>query len=102
MSSRTGKPRKGKPGITIRKLMARDGYKCWLCGRYVSEANASRDHVKEVSKGGPHASWNIRLAHKKCNNDRSNPRQVLVAYTSQSEGWEAEDAPCTKAYAMLD
>lgn len=80
--------------------MERDGYKCWLCGNYVSEANASRDHVKERAKGGVHASWNIRLAHKKCNNDRSNPKMQLTAYTSQSEGWDYEEiAESAREYA---
>ena len=54
-------------GITIVRLMKRDGNLCGICGLGVERADASIDHVLPISKGGVHAWTNVQLAHLSCN-----------------------------------
>lgn len=58
-------------------LRERDGDKCWICGRTIDfrlprndPMCASRDHIKRKRDGGPWFLSNIKLAHKKCNEER--------------------------------
>jgi len=59
-----------RPGL--RALYDRDLRLCWICGLFVSETAASRDHVVPRSHGGTRAPSNLRLAHKLCNSRRGN------------------------------
>lgn len=66
-------------GRKLRKIIDRDGARCWLCGNPIDisfgphHAMApSRDHVVPISRGGSNAPENIRLAHRRCNNARGN------------------------------
>jgi 5-methylcytosine-specific restriction endonuclease McrA len=47
---------------------------CWchICGEKIPENEVTIDHVHPLSKGGLDSTANIRLAHEKCNRDRSN------------------------------
>lgn len=45
---------------------------CQLCSKFCPRDQASRDHVIELSKGGSHEDFNVVLAHKSCNNEKSN------------------------------
>lgn len=62
----------------VDRIMRRDGRRCWLCGepcdfelsRDGRYPHTTLDHVIPKSKGGGSAPENLRLAHKKCNNDR--------------------------------
>ena len=75
--------------ISLRKLYARDGGVCWLCGKMcdyedkeyrVSESGhgylatgpnyPSVDHIVPLSKGGTHTWSNVKLAHKHCNSKK--------------------------------
>ncbi len=65
------------------RIRSRDGDNCWLCGKIVNEGLkenhpllATLDHVVEVCRGGDHRMENLRLAHAKCNNDRSNKNKL--------------------------
>ena len=67
--------------IRVRK---RDGDNCWLCNKIVIEGlqdghpeMATLDHVVEVFRGGGNNLENLRLAHAKCNNDRSNRKGLI-------------------------
>lgn len=70
------------PGITLKRLVDRDGLTCALCGgtcdwndkRYgdCGPLYPSIDHVVPISKGGPHTWENVQVAHFKCNSDKSN------------------------------
>ena len=42
------------------------GFKCWICGEPFEE----KDHVKPVSKGGPHMLSNIKPACRRCNKSK--------------------------------
>ena len=59
--------------VPIRKLMLRDKCICMHCGGWVVIEEASREHLVEFSKGGGSGWSNIALAHRDCNNFRSNP-----------------------------
>jgi 5-methylcytosine-specific restriction endonuclease McrA len=54
-----------------RRVLARDGYRCQLCGRYLSGgADSHIDHIRPLSKGGSQATWddsNVRATCKECN-----------------------------------
>lgn len=71
-----------QPTKSARRIVAlrhRDGQRCWLCGEFLDFrlSSAGRipavtvDHVVPRSQGGPDAFDNLRLAHGKCNGDRS-------------------------------
>ena len=68
--------------ISLKKLFARDGGVCQICGRvcdyndcYTTESGVfiagedypSRDHIVPLSQGGKHSWDNVRLAHRSCN-----------------------------------
>lgn len=67
--------------ITLEALYRRDSGVCYLCGKpcdwsdkegFVVGANyPSIDHIVPVSRGGLHAWNNVRLAHFRCNVDKS-------------------------------
>lgn len=65
-------------GITLKKLIARDGLTCALCGKqcdpndhtwtkYCGPLYPSIDHIIPMSKGGGHTWNNIQIAHIICN-----------------------------------
>ena len=65
-------------GITLKRLIKRDGLKCALCGGMCdlndkSYGNGSGpsypsiDHIKPISKGGSHTWKNVQVAHIECN-----------------------------------
>lgn len=65
-------------GITLNRLIKRDGLKCALCGGMCdlndkSYGNGSGpnypsiDHIKPISKGGSHTWENVQVAHIECN-----------------------------------
>lgn len=51
-------------------IYERDNGICWICDEECPRTQASIDHLVPLSKGGPHALFNVRLAHKECNNHR--------------------------------
>lgn len=69
-----------EPGITLRKLIERDGNVCQICGEpcdcndlrwgYSGPLYPSIDHIKPISKGGPHTWDNVQLAHVICNSTK--------------------------------
>ena len=73
-------PGEGKKGSRVRQaLRRRDGDLCWICGAEMdfdapagrTPLSATRDHIIERRGGGRDNLANQRLAHAKCNNDRS-------------------------------
>lgn len=65
--------------ISINRLTKRDGRNCSLCNKvmnYSVDNNhndyPSIEHVKPISKGGTHTWDNVKLAHRKCNSEKSN------------------------------
>lgn len=57
--------------MTIDELIERDGGFCHICKRKVERDKATRDHVIPRSKGGRGTDDNIRLAHWRCNQKKS-------------------------------
>jgi 5-methylcytosine-specific restriction endonuclease McrA len=58
--------------VPLQRIYTRDAGICHLCGRRVPRAEASRDHLRPVSRGGRTVWVNIRLAHRSCNSVRGN------------------------------
>jgi len=64
----------------VTKLMARDGTDCTICGssldRHLRKPNHPQyitfDHIIPRSSGGTDDFINIRLAHRRCNEERGN------------------------------
>ena len=65
-------------GITLAKLIKRDGLRCALCGgmcnlndhswsEYSGATYPSIDHIIPMSKGGGHTWDNVQIAHMLCN-----------------------------------
>lgn len=68
-------------GITLKKLVARDGLTCALCGelcdwndrgysKYCGPLYPSIDHIIPMSKGGGHTWKNVQVAHIICNSKK--------------------------------
>jgi hypothetical protein len=95
-------------GGTITAVAARDRGRCHLCGRPVSQADRSRDHLRPRALGGYDQGKNYRLAHRICNSVRGHlpmaevaavlaslgesPRQdeVIVALKAAAADWAVE------------
>ena len=67
-------------GITLDKLIKRDGNRCHICGGECDRSDKAYgsvgpmyptiDHVVPLSKGGTHTWGNVKLAHFKCNSEK--------------------------------
>jgi 5-methylcytosine-specific restriction endonuclease McrA len=53
-------------------IFLRDRGICSLCHQTVTRADASRDHIIPVTKGGEESYRNVVLAHKACNSRKGN------------------------------
>lgn len=51
-------------------IIRRDKSICWMCGRALKPGEVTLDHLWPLSKGGPHAAWNLKVACKPCNSRR--------------------------------
>lgn len=81
MSNRIPKEQIIDKDITLEALYRRDSGVCYLCGKQcdwndkrdncVGDNYPSIDHIHPVSKGGLHSWKNVRLAHMKCNIEKS-------------------------------
>jgi len=64
-----------RSGLTERisrlRVTERDGWKCHICNRKVTERNWSLDHLVPIAAGGAHLYNNVALAHRPCNTRRS-------------------------------
>ena len=61
-------------GITLKKLIKRDGLTCAICGlpcfysgNYLADLYPTMDHIIPISKGGGHTWTNVQVAHRICN-----------------------------------
>lgn len=66
-------------GITLKKLIKRDGLTCAICGlacidggNYLADLYPTMDHIVPISKGGGHTWENVQVAHRICNINKSN------------------------------
>lgn len=83
-----------KASPTIEKIdrasiYRRDGGRCHICGRPVSRSSYELDHLIPLSRGGPHISDNLAVAHGKCNRRRKDgrlPAQLLMPGVSACLG----------------
>lgn len=66
-----------KATYPLSRLIKRDRSVCWLCRTLVDREHATRDHVIPYSHGGPNHEANLKLAHRKCNEQREN--KVLIS-----------------------
>lgn len=61
-------------GITLKKLIDRDGLQCHICGLICvydgdgkGDLYPSIDHLLPIARGGGHTWDNVRIAHRRCN-----------------------------------
>jgi len=77
-------------GITLKKLIARDGLTCAICGKecdlndrswsdYAGAMYPSIDHIIPLSKGGTHTWNNVQVAHMICNSLKSDNIEKAVS-----------------------
>lgn len=66
------------PTVTLKRLIARDGLRCAICGemcdpndrswsKYCGPASPTMDHIIPMAKGGGHVWENVQVAHMICN-----------------------------------
>jgi 5-methylcytosine-specific restriction endonuclease McrA len=58
--------------VDFKAIIARDRWTCGLCGGKVKPADLNIDHIIPLSKNGPHAYWNLQVAHEVCNKRKGN------------------------------
>ncbi|QTD96983.1 HNH endonuclease [Streptomyces cyanogenus] len=77
---------KGRSGTAWAAMRARvfaEESHCWICGQWVDQAlprthpmSRTVDHIVQLSHGGaPLDRANCRLAHRRCNGRRAEPRE---------------------------
>lgn len=77
-------------GITLKKLIARDGLTCAICGgecdlndhswsNYTGAMYPSIDHIIPLSKGGTHTWDNVQVTHMICNSLKSDSIEKAVS-----------------------
>lgn len=70
-----------EPGITLKKLIRRDGLRCAICGemcdpndhswtQFSGPRYPSIDHIIPLSKGGGHIWCNVQVVHIICNSEK--------------------------------
>ncbi len=60
------------PAWLLLRIAQRDKWKCHICGQGYMPGNPWHiDHDKPRAKGGTNHVRNLRLAHKRCNQDKS-------------------------------
>lgn len=66
-------------GITLEKLIDRDGDRCAICGLpcffsddYLAALYPTIDHIIPISRGGGHIWSNVQVAHRICNSHKGN------------------------------
>lgn len=68
-------------GITLRKLIKRDGLRCAICGemcdpndhtwtKYIGPKYPTIDHIIPMANGGGHVWGNVQVAHAICNSTK--------------------------------
>lgn len=66
-----------RTGTRRQAVLARDGFRCWLCGGWCGPPTiehplmATVDHIVPFSHGGPTEVGNLKCAHKVCNGWRA-------------------------------
>lgn len=53
--------------VNYERILARDGYHCYICDRPVRPDDIHFDHVIPLSRNGPHSEDNIKVTHSVCN-----------------------------------
>jgi hypothetical protein len=53
-------------------VLERDGLVCHLCLGVVAEEQLDFDHIVPFAHGGPHVTWNVAVAHRRCNLRKGN------------------------------
>jgi 5-methylcytosine-specific restriction endonuclease McrA len=65
-------PRLQVPTSVMLRIAARDQWKCHVCEQgYLPADPWEIDHDKPLAKGGTNHVNNLRLAHKRCNREKS-------------------------------
>lgn len=91
-------------------LVDRDGLFCYLCPEpYTIEHRPTIDHVKPLSKGGSWELNNLRLAHRKCNQEKGDrefidgvlePKNRRIGYRERKRSkQQVLDAFCELCYS---
>ena len=101
--------------ITLEALYRRDSGVCYLCGKQcdwddkdgnkVGPNYPSIDHLIPVARGGLHAWSNVRLAHFKCNVDKSdtllpNAKKMIPTNAYQFKRYKREPKKRTAQYTQ--
>lgn len=77
-----------EPGITLKKLVQRDGLKCQICGgmcdwedcswsKYSGPTHPSIDHIIPMARGGGHTWDNVQVAHMMCNSQKCDKVEAI-------------------------
>lgn len=53
--------------VSYRRVLARDGFVCHICGGSITPGEHQFDHVVPLARGGRHCNANIAVAHALCN-----------------------------------
>lgn len=62
----------GNQPVARAEIWTRDGGRCHVCGKACNVKSWHLDHLIPISLGGPHAPWNVAVAHPRCNLSRGN------------------------------
>lgn len=60
----------GEQPVMTSVVAARDGNKCYLCGKRLKRSVRTVDHVIPLARGGEHSYKNVRLCCQSCNSSK--------------------------------
>lgn len=69
------------------RILARDGYRCWICGKSCDESNMELDHVVPRFLGGSNDDANVHVCCASCNARKGtdNPHSIFFDSSIYSE-----------------
>ena len=92
MSRGSGYPQPGDWRTTVRRILSRDGHRCYICGGHAT----SVDHVVSVAAGGSHDDENLAAicpAHKAIKDEQDRLDGLARRRTRQGRRRPAEAHP---------
>jgi len=72
------------------KVYARDNGRCYICLQYVSYAEFQLDHIRPITKDGPHTYDNVAVTCRSCNAKKGNRFVTFAFRECGPQGWRIE------------
>lgn len=76
---------RNSPGAYKHQTLVAQGYKCYFCGKYITEKTTTLDHLIPIYRNGDWSRENLAATCTQCNNDKGNMTE------EEFVGWRKEN-----------